>query len=152
VLVQVAEDSFQRGQLAMDQGRQREALAYFEAAVALERRFGVARPQARYLSNYGLCLGLNKVQLAEAIKYCQAATGLEQFDAELHFNLGRVYLLAGRRKRAYQSLLRGLRLQPDHAGIRRELQRMGRRRRPVLPFLARGNALNVLLGRRRTGG
>ena len=150
MLVQVAEDSYKRGCVALEDGRKREALAYFEAAIALEKRFGVARPQARYLSNYGLCLATTRVRVSEAVKYCQAATGIETYDAEMHFNLGRVYLIAKHRRRAYQSLARGLRLQPDHLGIRRELLRMGRRRRPFLPFLARRNALNVFLGRRRS--
>jgi hypothetical protein len=43
-------------------------------------------------------------------------------------------------------------MDPGHAGIVRELKQMGIRRRPVLPFLARDNRLNVLLGRIRNRG
>jgi hypothetical protein len=42
-----------------------------------------------------------------------------------------------------------LSLQDDHPGLVRAVRRLGVRQRPVLPFLARGNALNVFLGKIR---
>jgi hypothetical protein len=58
-----------------------------------------------------------------------------------------VLLSTERRREAYGAFLKGLSVQRNHQGILRELAKMGWRRRPVLPFLARGNPLNVLLGR-----
>ena len=149
MLVRVAEDSFERGKGALERGREREALAYFEAAIELEKRFGAARPQARYLSHYGLCLGTTTPRKYEGVQFCREAAALENYNPDLHWNLGRALLAANRRREAYDALVRGLRVQADHQGILGELQRMGVRKRPPLPFLPRTNPLNVFLGRIR---
>ena len=149
MLIRAAEESFNKGLDALEEGHGREALAFFEAAVELERRFGASPPQARYLSYYGLCLGEAWKRAHEAVKFCRKAVDLEKYNPDLHYNLGRVLLIAGRRREAHRVLVRGSRLQPDHAGIQREMRRMGVRRRPVLPFLPRNNPVNVLLGRIR---
>jgi len=147
MLVQAAETRFQRGLSALEAGRGLEALALFEAALELERRFGARTPQARYLSFYGLCLGLEGRQPREGAELCRQAVGLEFFNADLCWNYGRVLLLNDRRKEAYAAFLKGLSVQRSHQGILRDLGRMGWRRRPLLPFLPRRNRLNVALGR-----
>ncbi len=147
MLIRTAEETFKRGLEALDEGRRREALAYFEAALEIEKRRGGAGHQPRYLSYYGLCLGIEGGRLQEGIRLCREATAFEFYNPDLYLNLGRVLLAAGRRREAYDALARGYSLQPGHAGVRRELEGMGRRRRPLLPFLGRTNPLNVLLGR-----
>ena len=149
MLVRTAEESFVKGKTALADGRAREALAFFEAAIQLEKKYGVPRPQARYLSHYGLCLGMLTPRRYEGIRFCREATLLEEYNADLHLNLGRALLTAERRREAYKALRRGLRLQPSHSGIMYELHHMGIRKRPMLPFLARDHALNVFLGRLR---
>lgn len=148
MLVQAAEESFQKGIKALAEGRQREALAMFEAALELAQRFGTERPQARYLSYYGLCLGLERNELREALRFCREAVTLEGYNPDLRCNLGRILMKAGRRKEAHQALLRGLSLQADHVDLRRALKSMGLRRRPPVPFLRRNHPLNVFLGRK----
>jgi tetratricopeptide (TPR) repeat protein len=147
MLVRPAEDSFRRGIVALEHGRGIEALAFLEAALVIERKLGVGHPQARYLSYYGLCLGLETERLAEGIRCCRDALALEFFNADLRFNLGKLLVLAGERGEAYATFQEGLRLEPGHRGILRELAKMGKRRRPSLGFLARGNPINVVLGR-----
>jgi len=149
MLVQMAEDSYRSGIAALESDRQREAMAYFEAAIELERRQGVAPPQARYLSHYGLCLALYRKRSREGVRFCRKAVSIEQFDPELQWNLGRTLLAAGFRRKARQALVAGLQLQPDHRGIRQDLKWMGMRKRPFVPFLSRENPINVYLGRRR---
>lgn len=149
MLSQSAEESFQKGLVALDQGRRREAMALFEAAVELQRRMGSERPQARYLSYYGLCLGLELQDIHEALRFCREAVTRESYNANIRCNLGRVLMAAGRRKEAYESFLRGLKLQPNHPLIVRQIRLMGLRRRPALPFLSRKNPINVFLGRLR---
>jgi len=149
MLVRSAEESFERGKGALDRGRQREALAYFEAAIELEKRFGVHRPQARYLSHYGLCLGITTPRKYEGVQFCREAATLETYNPDLHWNLGRALLAAERRREAHQALVRGLSVQPDHTGIITELKRMGLRKKLALPFLSRTNPINVLLGKIR---
>jgi tetratricopeptide (TPR) repeat protein len=152
MLIQAAEDSFRQGMNAFEEGRGREAMAFFEAAIKLERRFGARTPQARYLSHYGLCLGMVMQRKHEGVRYCKEAAHLETYNADIQCNLGRVLLASGIRKEAYRAFVSGLKMDPGHAGIVRELKQMGVRRRPVLPFLSRNNRLNVLLGRIRNSG
>ncbi len=149
MLVQPAEDSFQKGLIALEEGRRREAMALFEAAIELERRREVERPQARYFSYYGLCLSLECNETREALRFCREAVTLEGYNADLRCNLGRVLLAAGRRREAYESLLRGLKLQPGHMMSIRQLKLMGFRKRPPIPFLSRQHPINLLLGRIR---
>ena len=149
MLIRVAEESFEKGMDAMQENRWKEAMAFFEAAVTLERKFGKGPPQARYLSYFGLCLALSKKQFKEAIRLCKAAAEIEPFNPDLHWNLGRVHLTARNRRPAYSAFLRGLRQEPQHAGLRRELRRMGIRKRRAVSFLDRQNPINVMLGRRR---
>lgn len=149
MLVHLAEDSFQKGLAAFEAGRGREAMAFFEAAIELERKLGNGPPQARYLSLYGLCLGTVARERRKGVQFCREALGLERYNPDMYCNLGRVLLAAGRRKEAHDTLRRGLGLQPDHQEIIRALKEMGLRRRPALPFLSRANPLNVYLGRMR---
>lgn len=149
MLFQSAEESYQKGLSALSQGRRKEAMAMFEAAIELERRLGASRPQARYLSHYGLCLALEKDEVHEALRFCREAVTLEGYNPDIRCNLGRVLIKAGRRKEAYANLAAGLGLERDHRGIRRALRFMGVRRRPVIPFLSRQNPINVILGRIR---
>jgi len=150
MLVHAAEESYQKGIGALRSGRVTEALALFEAAISLEKRFGSSKPQARYLSHYGLCLALGRRELHEALRFCREAMAIEEFNPDIRCNLGQVLIRTGRTREAYKVLVGGLGLQPDHAGLRRTLRALGIRRRPVIPFLSRGNLLNVALGRLRS--
>jgi tetratricopeptide (TPR) repeat protein len=147
MLMQTAESSFSRGMAALEAGRGIEALALFEAAIEIEKRAGASRPQPRYLSFYGVSLAIVANRPKMGLAFCREAATEEFYNPDVFLNLGRVLLEMNRRKDAYQAIAQGLRLQPGHAGLRRELERMGRRRRPTLPFLPRGNPLNVLLGK-----
>lgn len=147
MLIRPAEESFQKGLQALANGKRMEALALFEAALELEKRHGARQPQARYLSFYGLCLGFETDRTNDGIRFCRDAISLEFFNPDLCWNLGRVLLQAGRRRDAYEAFQKGLSLQDGHAGILRELEKMGVRRTPAVPFLARHNPINVILGR-----
>jgi tetratricopeptide (TPR) repeat protein len=149
MLVRVAEESFEKGLAALDQGKADHALAYFEAAVELDRKFGNHAPQARYLSQYGVCLGLLGRRREEGVRFCREAVEREGYNADLQWNLGRALLAAERRGEAHAAFLKGLRLQRDHRGIILDLKKMGIRRKPPLPFLDRSNPVNIWLGLRR---
>jgi tetratricopeptide (TPR) repeat protein len=150
MLIQPAEDSFQKGIELYNIGKRREALAFFNGALEIERRFGAERPQARYLSFYGLCLSQTNGDPHEALRACREAASIEGYRPEICRNLGLVLLGIGRRGEAWQAFQRGLKMQPGHPGILRDLKRMGTRRKPVLPFLTRQHPLNVWLGKMRT--
>lgn len=147
MLSNTAEQRFRRGLDALENGRGIEALALFEAAIELERRHGHGKPQARYLSFYGLCLAIEARRPREGVNYCKQAIARESYNPDLYLNLGRAYLAVGRRKEAWEVFTRGLETAPRHSGILREMERMGHRRRPAVPFLDRSNPINVALGR-----
>ena len=142
-----AEESFRRGRQSLGRGRMLEALALFESAIELERRNGNHRIQARYLSYYGLCLALETKQIRQGAYFCREAVQQEGYDPELYLNLARVLLFADRRRDAFDAIRVGLDMEPDHKELLRLKDKMGERRKPVLPFLSRSNPLNVALGR-----
>jgi tetratricopeptide (TPR) repeat protein len=152
MLVNAAEGCFANGMRSLSEGRLRQALALFESAISLERQLGESRPQARYLSYYGLCLALAQDETREALRFCREAVTIEGYNADLRLNLGRVLMAAGRKKEAFETFRKGLELDRHHVGLRRALRSMGLRRRPALPFLGRSHPLNVLLGRLRNRG
>jgi tetratricopeptide (TPR) repeat protein len=150
MLINPAEESYRNGIAALSAGKRKEAMALFEAAIELERRFGSGRPQARYLSCYGLCLVLERNDVHEGLRFCREAVTLEGYNADIRCNLGRALMRAGRLREAHAALAKGLAMAPGHAGIRKALQQMGVRRRPPVPFLTRSHPINRVLGRIRT--
>ena len=147
MLYRPAEASFAKGIDALTNGRGREALALFEAAIELDKKNGQGHPQPRYFSFYGLCLAFERKKLSAGIRCCREAMSREFYNPDLCCNLGRLLFLGGRRGEAYQVLIKGYRLQPNHAGIKDALEKMGRRRQPIVKFLGRNNPLNVMLGK-----
>jgi hypothetical protein len=114
-------------------------------------KFGQAHRRApsdpRIQSWYGLTLvlveknsNLGMVLVDEAVRHPRP-------DPELVINQSRVAMALGQRVRAVRALERGLALYPDRPELVAEREALGRRRRPVLPFLSRRNWLNRLLGR-----
>ena len=85
----------------------------------------------------------------DGVALCEHAVKIEFFQPDNQFNLARTYLLVGSREKAVAALHRGLKLDPDHGGLRALATQMGRRRPPVLRFLSREHPLNRVLGRLR---
>jgi len=142
----VAEKSFAKGVESVVKGDFLSGLAYFEAAIELAKKVEKIAPPPKYLSYYGLCLAMVSTKSQTALELCESAVAVEFYNPELFHNLARVHLRMGRRDRAYPVLLQGLQLHPSHRGIQGDLRSLGIRRRPVLPFLSRGNPLNRMLG------
>jgi len=142
----VAEKSFSKGVQSVAKGDFLSGLAYFEAAIELAKKVEKIAPPPKYLSYYGLCLAMVSTKSQTALELCESAVTVEFYNPDLFHNLARVHLRMGRRDRAYPVLLRGLQLHPGHRGIARDVRLLGIRRRPLLPFLSRGNPVNRFLG------
>lgn len=146
---QMADEMYRQGLAALVLKRPEEALWCFRSALKLYRSSG-ALPSWRCLSYFGLSLALtNAGGMPEAVRACESALKNDKFDEQLYLNLGRVYLLSGRRTKAIQMFERGLLEEPNHAELREALQEAERRARPVLSILSRSHPLNVYLGKRR---
>lgn len=100
-------------------------------------------------SYLGYGMALRRRQIREGLKLCEQAVKREFYQPDNLLNLARTQLLAGNRRAAAASMRRGLALDRGHRGLVALAKDLGIRRQPVLKFLARGNPLNVLLGRLR---
>jgi hypothetical protein len=101
------------------------------------------------LSYLGYGMASQQRQVRDGRELCRRAAASDFYQPEVLYNLARVEHLAHNRREAVKALEAGLKLDPDHAGMQELKKQVGVRRKPVLGFLARGNFLNVFLGRLR---
>jgi tetratricopeptide (TPR) repeat protein len=139
-----AEEQYRRGRVLLAESRDPEALECFRSAHQIDR----ANP--RYRSFYGLGLALVERRFEKALELCRSAAKEEFFNPELYHNLARVHMAFGFKSEAIRYLRRGLMIDPANRGLATDLERLGRRRMPVLQFLPRNHPVNRWLGRMRT--
>jgi tetratricopeptide (TPR) repeat protein len=101
------------------------------------------------LSWFGLALALMQKKIKLAIDLCRRAIDLEFYNGDHYGNLARVYIAAGNRKKALETLEQGLKLIPEHEYLLQVRRGMGVRSRPAVPFLDRAHPINVSLGQAR---
>jgi tetratricopeptide (TPR) repeat protein len=130
---------FNKGLLALDNGHIYLALSCFEQATYLAKT-------PLYCSYLALCLAKVRGHYAEAIMLCSEALRDDPDSAAVYLNFGRVYIMAGERRKAQDILRRGLRCE-DSAAILKELDLLGERKHPPFPSLRRGHPLNKIIGK-----
>jgi hypothetical protein len=101
---------------------------------------------AGILASYALALGHTR-GLKEGIALCQKALTSDRRNPHVSWSLVQLYLLAGTRKKAVETLEAGLKLSPGHSGLLRIRQELGVRRPPPIRFLPRDNPVNVFLAK-----
>lgn len=121
----------------------REGLEHFKRAAEFDK----ANPF--YLSYLGLAIATVEGKTKEGENLCYEAVRKQRDQPELYLNLAEVYRLAGENEDAIETLTTGLKLTRHDARLSAALEKMGRRRSPVLSFLDRKNFLNVQLGKLR---
>lgn len=102
--------------------------------------------QNRYTSFHGL----SRVYMGDSngVKLCRKAAVGETADAEVYYNLAMAEYRLDFREGALRALRRGLRIDPDHAGLLRLKQKLSQRlRRGHVPGLKSDNIVKQLLGR-----
>ena len=134
-----AEEFFTRGMEALRNGNNGEALDLLEKAVSLDRK-------PAYCAALAICLARGKGEFKRAISLCKEAIKNDPKNSALFLNLGRVHILAGQKKDAIRIFNMGLRHE-ENRDILFELNRLGYRKPPVIPFLKRDNPLNKYLGK-----
>jgi tetratricopeptide (TPR) repeat protein len=83
---------------------------------------------------------------AEGLSKCQAAVDKEGWEVEAYQNLARTYLLRRNKKAAIATLDRGLEVDPVQKELLALRAKFGYRRKPMIPFLPRGQFLNKFVG------
>jgi tetratricopeptide (TPR) repeat protein len=133
-----AEEIYEKGLHALSNGHVYLALVCFEQAMNLEKT-------PIYCSYFAYCLAKARGQFREATALCTEALEKDPHNSVHHLNLGRIYLLAGKREKALQILREGMPFDQNNE-IFRELEMMGTRRPPVIPSLQREHPLNKYCG------
>jgi len=114
------------------------ALSFFERAHAMYRN-----PISCSFLAY--CMAKTGEETNKALLLCRDAIR-EEADNPVHYlNLGRIYLLEGNKKDAIKAFQDGLTL-GENPEIRDELDKLGSRKKPLMPLLERKNPINKYLG------
>lgn len=87
--------------------------------------------------------------MTAAVELCKTALSMRRNEPQLYVNLAEVYVSAGRRDRAVETLDTAVKYCGTDPSIRRMRGKLGKRRSPVLPFLERSNLVNRRLGELR---
>ncbi|BAZ93381.1 hypothetical protein TspCOW1_16790 [Thiohalobacter sp. COW1] len=119
------------------------------AAACFETAEQQSAPDDVYSNLYTAARGYARALLNDpaALNLCRSAARAERYDGDVHEYLAKAELHLQHRKQACEAIVRGLRADRTHAGLRQLRRQMGIRRPPVLGFLSRDNPLNRLIGR-----
>ncbi len=85
----------------------------------------------------------------QGLKLCRRAVELDRYQPESYLFLARVHLLLRDRRSANEVVERGLEIDAGNTDLQRLKSDLGRRRRPLVPFLDRRHFLNRWLGKVR---
>lgn len=132
------EKLFKRGVELLNAGETLSALSLFEKVAKISENLSIS-------SYIAFCIAKERGQLKYAVSVCEENIKKEPENSVHYLNLGRVYLLMKQKEKAVSSFREGLHYE-SNAEIVYELDRLGTRRKPVIPFLRRSNPLNRYLG------
>ena len=111
------------------------------------------------LSYHGCLQAIVEKKYRKGVEDCNKAlqilerkeeSGSEVLYPLLYLNLGKAYVAAGKRKEAIDAFHLGLHYDRHYTAIHDIMQKIGTRKKPVIPFLDRSNLLNIYLGKIRS--
>ena len=132
------EELYLKGISAVEKGNWLAALVCFEKLVQLDDK-------PVYNSYFAACIAKERGQSSQATQLCRDAMEKEPDNPVHYLNLGRIFLFQGRKIEAIKIFREGLKHNSEPRIIE-ELQKLGTRKQPVVPFLHRNNPLNKFLG------
>lgn len=98
------------------------------------------------VASYALARGHTR-EMKTALDMCRRALSADRKNPYIHACLAELYLLAGSRRQAVESVRKGLSCSPDYPVLLRLREELGVRQRRPIGFLPRANPLNIALGR-----
>jgi len=132
-----AEGLFKKGLEALTEGNTLSALSYLEKAINIDNSPIIS-------SYYAFCIAKARGQVSKAVSLCEEAIKREPQNSQLYLNLGRIYLITNKED-AIKTFREGLNYEANQQIID-ELNRLGPRKKPIIPFLKRSNPINKYLG------
>lgn len=106
-----------------------------------------------HLSYCGLLGAMIDGDTESHLDLCERAIAIDGArSSELYLNFARVLTMSGRKREAIDCLAQGRKVHRDDARLRRELQHLVPRARPIFRRLSRDNPLNKYMGIARTVG
>lgn len=129
---------FAKGLAALKGDDTLSALVHFEKACQLETR-------SQFVSYLAFCLAKERGQYKKAISLCRKALENDPGNQAHYLNLGRIQVLMGDKPDAILTFREGLAL-GKNADISEQLEVLGARKKPVVPFLGRRNPINKFVG------
>lgn len=127
-----------------------------KAAYSLLLQASVRFPEDPFILSYYGCLqalvdkkyrsGVENCNRAILLLKKQGSSSEEMLYPVFYLNLGRAYIAAGRKQDAIDALKKGLKYDNGNSDLRKELQGLGVRKQPPVPFLDRSNPINKYIG------
>ena len=114
----MAEDLLKNGVKELKKGNFPGAINYFTSAINLKP------DNTSYLSHMSLAYSKIPGKMKEAEGVLLRAIKLEPFNADLHANLGLIYIKAGLKKKAQSSFQKALKIDPLHDKAQKGLQQI----------------------------
>jgi len=114
------------------------------ASMYLEKAIEETR-HPEVLAWYGYCLANDKKQYGPAMDLCKEALGTAPDNPDIYLAVGKIYLLAGRKRSAICAFNKGLKMGRSDA-IVKQLDLIGLRKSPVFSFMDRDSFINVYVG------
>ncbi len=106
-----------------------------------------------HISYYGLLLAFTHGRNEQSISLCEEAVEMDgRRSSVLYLNLARALAAQDRRREAIIALERGVLVHQSDRRLRRELQHLVPRRKPLIPSLGRTHPVNKCYGFARTLG
>jgi tetratricopeptide (TPR) repeat protein len=133
-----AKQFFDQGLHELNEGKILAALSFFEKALSREEDPLIS-------SFFAFCMARERGEIKKAISLCTAAIKREPENSFHYLNLGKIYLLKKDNREAINIFRQGLNYE-ENRQIVHELNKLGTRKPPIIPFLKRRNILNKYLG------
>ena len=138
-----AEKEFKEGMTQYQAGYYARGLTHIQKAAELDAQ------NPTYLSYTALLVALAHKNYEAAEQLGHAALRMKRNETQMYLNLAEIYLKAGEKEEAVETLQVGLTYTKQDVKLKRALRKLGIRRPPVIPFLERKHFLNRYLGRAR---
>ena len=127
-----------KGEQAFEEGNTLVALLQFETVHAIE-------PLPKVKSKLAFCLAKERRQYKKAMSLCREALHLEPGNPDHYYQLSRIHLLTGEKRKAIKALRKGLKFK-RHQLIIDELFKLGARQEPIFLSLPRDHFINRATG------